>query len=110
MTIDQKVAIRGVLILADARFDNRRVGKRRNVIAEISPQALDCAGINYPAAGIGIQNSTMAIEGYLEAAIFNVRQRIRNARTGVVQPNWHLWRSKQIATWRRTEEEDLLTR
>src|ERR1700722_19553323 len=55
VSVDQKISVRGILVLADARLDHRRVSHRRKAAADVVPhyfrfrsrwQARLCVGID----------------------------------------------------------------
>src|SRR5260370_38997582 len=61
-------------------------------------------------AEIRIELCTMSIQGDLEAAVLDVRQRVRTLGMRVMQPGGHFRRVKVFPGRRRTEKENLLTR
>src|SRR5260370_36449208 len=61
-------------------------------------------------AEIRIELCTRSIQGDLEAAVLDVRQRVRTLGMRVMQPGGHFRRVKVFPARRRTEKENLLTR
>lgn len=68
MAVDQKIAGGGVFVLADARFEQRRVGQSREALAQQRARAPQRRWGEFAAAGFWIERGAVRIEGQLEAA------------------------------------------
>src|SRR5258708_31155540 len=101
MPVDQKIAGRGVFILANTRFQDRSVGERREAFGHESPH-FGC-GLHHPIASVRIERRAMPVESNFHAAILQVGQYIFAAVAAKVDPNWHFWRPELPISSGRTE-------
>src|ERR1041385_8640653 len=68
MPIDDKMLVGGLLVLAHARFDERRVLQAREPVAEVLARDLERGGAGRALAAGGIERRAARVVGHLEAA------------------------------------------
>src|SRR6476469_2910752 len=110
MAVNEEVAIPCVLILADARFNDRGLSERWDMFRDKRAQPQNGSLRDNPMIEIRIQSFSVKIKPKLEAAAFNVRQRIRNIWMLVIKPDRHARRFKAVAARRRAKKKDFLPR
>ena len=76
MPVDQKIAVRGIFILADARFDQRRIGEGGETLAQHRAGFAQSLLRDFAIAGFGIELRTMGIERDFESAAVERGDRI----------------------------------
>src|SRR5260370_30191496 len=108
MPVDQKVAVRGVFILADARFHDWRAGQGRESLGHESPDFFRV--LHHSIAAVRIERGAMPVESNFHAAVLEIGQNILAALGAEVKPNWHLWWRELPIAGGRTEVENLLAR
>jgi hypothetical protein len=72
MLIDQEISVRGVFVLADARFDDRRIFERGEAAGEKFARGSESFGGGDAGLRVGIDGGAVAIVGDFEAAGFEV--------------------------------------
>src|SRR5882672_1614293 len=72
MAVDQEIAVRRVLVLADARFDERSAGQRRKSPGHKSARRRKRFFSHAALGRIRVNRFAMTIERELEAAIFQI--------------------------------------
>src|SRR5438067_13538148 len=68
MAVDEKVAVGGVLVLADAALDQRRLGERRETAGEEIARCRETGGRHLALERVGIDGRDVRVERQLEAA------------------------------------------
>ena len=79
MAVDQEIAVRGVLVLADARFDKRRADQGRKAPGQKKARASSVIFSQVALGGIRINRFAVTIEREFEAAIFQVGHAVVSA-------------------------------
>ncbi len=72
MLIDQEISVRSVFVLADARFDYRRIFERGETAGEEFARGGEGFGSGDARLRVGIDGGAVAIVGDFEAAGFEV--------------------------------------
>src|ERR1700751_2165947 len=85
MAIDDEVAIRRLLILANASFHQRRVLERGKAQAQVLARSLQAAVVDAPFAIGGIECCSTRVVGNLETAALIARDSIHE-RLAMVRP------------------------
>jgi len=76
MTVDEKIAVRGIFVLANARFDNRSIFQSGQSQSQTPPCLSQTFSSGNPIAGIGIERWSMTIDRQLNTATGKRRQAI----------------------------------
>src|SRR5215207_2049438 len=108
MSINQKIAIRRVLILADARLHHRRIRQPWHSFSEILTHRLQSARANNSLAKIRIELLPVRVDRDLETATIKVRQRINEIVE--IDPRRHDPAIKTVVAGRDTKKDYLLSR
>src|SRR5206468_12066001 len=103
-----EVAVRGVLVLADPGFSERRVGERGKALGEEAVGFGETAGGDAAVSRIGLEVGTVTIEGKFDAAGFDIGNAVGAARIGEVDPGGEGVRGEAAIAGRRGEEPDFL--
>src|SRR5579872_3424767 len=107
MAVDQEIAVRGVFVLADARFDDGRVAQGGEAAAQIiAHKRKRFAGNAFDAVGINGRSVTVA--GDFDAAVFEIGHAVNFLSN--VEPSGEIAGSVGFVSRRRAEEIDFLTR
>src|SRR5690348_844375 len=110
MDIDQEVAVRAVLILADLGTDQlRALQQRETAIAignDLGERWLGRAAV----LSVGIDLDAMLVMRELQAPRFKVRETVEDVAAVEVRPSRHGAGKEPAITGRRGEIEDLLPR
>src|ERR1700730_11638070 len=77
MTIDQKVTVPGIFILANARLDERRIFESGNPSRQQLTHFGEPGARRYSIATVGIKGRSMTIDGYLSASVFEIGKAVR---------------------------------
>src|SRR5260370_35348446 len=107
MPIENEMIIQAVLVLADARFQQRGAFHSGESHRHIFSRLLDCFGRNRPLAGSGIEGGSARVISDLEAAPFIAGNAVKE-RSPVIDPSGQPVLSKTRITWRGAKEEHLL--
>src|SRR5262245_4090151 len=108
MAIDQKIAVRGVLVLADARLDERRVFQMRKAAGEVLTHWRQPLGRHLPLAGLRIECRTVTVERDLEPAGLQIRDAVD--LTAEVDPDGQQRRRESPVARRSAKKEYFLAR
>ena len=108
VTVDQKIAVRGVLVLADARLDERRVRERRDSLGQKAAHLFERLRGRHALRRVGVELRAVAVERDLDAAAFQIGQAV-NFRAPV-DPRGQRGGPEARVARRRAEEVDLLPR
>src|SRR5215468_5470345 len=76
MTVDQEVAVRSVLVLAHARFQQWRFGESGKTAREERPHARHALRDDETIAAVGIEGLAVAVGSDLEAAALQIRNAV----------------------------------
>ena len=93
MLIDQKISVRCVFVLADARFDHRCIVERREAAGQKFLRGGERFGSGDARLRVGIDLCAVAIVGHFEAAIFEVGHAVKFIAQD--QPRGHGGRRKR---------------
>ena len=74
--VDEELAVRRRLVLADARLDDRGVGQVRETHGQVGPHDLDALGVDDPLAVGGVERRTVAVGPDLHAATIDRREAV----------------------------------
>ena len=74
--VDQEIAVRAVLVLADPAVDERRVGEPGEALREIGPGRRDAFGGHAPVLRVRIDLGPVPVEGELEALPLQFRHAV----------------------------------
>src|ERR1700674_2243297 len=107
MAVDDEVAVRSLLVLANASFHKRRVLQGREAKAKILANVSQSFLADYPLAVSGIENRTARVVGDLEPAPAAARNSVTKA-SPVIGPHRQMRVGKTIIPGRRTKEKDIL--
>ncbi len=110
MAIDEEVAIRGVLVLADVRVNNGRIAQSGESGGDVSVRGRYFVGGHDAVGGIGIERGPVQIESNFEASSFEIGEAVHSAIVFEIDPNRHLWGFEARVTGGDAEEENFLTR
>src|SRR5689334_8714300 len=108
MTVDQKVAVGSVLVLADACFDDRRVLQIRQSQSKQTAYFFQSLSGRNSIAAVWIERRAMPIDCDLDAASIDVGQAISFAFE--IDPGWHRRRLESIVAGGRSKIENFLPR
>src|SRR5579859_5448714 len=107
MTVDQEIAVRSVFVLADARFDDRRVAQGGEATAQIiAHEAESFAGNALDA--IGINRRAVTVAGDFHAAVFEIGHAVN--LLSHIEPRGEISSGVTFVSRRRPEEINFLTR
>src|SRR3954469_9769429 len=106
MAIYEEVAVRRVLVLADARFEQGGTLHLRESAAQIGAHLLHASLPHQAIVVFRVDGSTVPIGGNLNTAVFDIRQAVHLIL--MVQPDRHGGRLVFERTRWRPEEEHLL--
>ena len=106
MTIDQKISIGGVFILADPRFNERRLLQIGETMNQITAHFIQYVFRYFTFFVVRIERRTMAIESDFDPSILEVGETINFASE--IDPNGHLRRAESGVAGRSPEEKDFL--
>src|SRR6266852_3096631 len=106
MPVDQKVPGRGVFILANARFDDRSAGQRRESLGHESASFFRI--LHHSIAAVRIERGAMPVEPNFHATVLEIRQNILTALGAEVKPNRHFGRRELPISGGRTKVKYLL--
>src|SRR5438105_8444398 len=109
MTVDQEVAVRGVLVLADAAFNHGCIyhgGKKMFNVPAVFLQPF--RGGDAPAR-VGVKRRTVPVNRHLEASVLEVGHAV-SLIVAQVDPSRQRGRLEPRITGWHAEEEDLLPR
>ena len=76
MAVDEELAVRRRLVLADARLDDRRVGQVREAQGHVGPHDLDALGVDDPLAVGRVERRAVAVRPDLHPATVDRREAI----------------------------------
>src|SRR5690242_11843131 len=107
MTVNQEIAIGAVFILADARFDDRRIAQSRESPAKIIAHERERLAGNAIEA-IGINGRTVNVAGDFEAAALDIGNSVRFG--GSVEPGGKISRGIAFVACRNAEKINFLAR
>src|SRR5919107_5073847 len=68
VAVNQEVAAGSVLVLADARFDDRGIKQSRHATGKMLPRGGQPLRRNYALAGVGVERGAVGVDRDLEAA------------------------------------------
>src|SRR5215210_2920357 len=103
VAVDQEVAVRAVLVLADAGFEQRRSGQPGEAERQVAPRPLQPLRARETLAGGGVERRPSRVVRDLEAAVVVPRNAVE-VLLAELDPD----REAVQVTRRRAEEEDLL--
>src|SRR5262247_1381330 len=106
MPIYKEVAVRSVLVLAHAGFEQRWILQLRQPASHICAHLLQTLFAYSAIARLGIEGIAVSVAGDLDAAILDIRQPVH--LVFMVQPNRHRRRPELTRTSRWSEVEHLL--
>src|SRR3984893_5666738 len=106
VSVDQKIAIRSVFVLAHARLDDGRVCQSREAFCHVGAHALDGFRRNHARLRIGVNALAVTVECDLEATRFKVRHAVHFVRLN--QPSRKRPRGKLVVSRRHAKKEHLL--
>src|SRR5215831_9854582 len=107
MAIYQKIAVRGVFVLADARFEDWCVLHRGHAARQILARQNQTLTARQPLARVRIKRFAVTINCAFDSPAIDVRQPI--GLVFKVNPGRHRRRPKLMVTSRRAEIKDFLT-
>src|SRR5580704_4571848 len=104
MAIDEEISVRGVFVLADARFDDWRVFQGGESVRGEFLRGSDGLGSCDAGLRVGIDGGAVAIVGNFEAAIFEIGHAVKFIAKE--EPRGHLRRLETRVAWRGAKEEN----
>src|SRR5205814_594909 len=106
MPIDQKVTAGSILVLADPRFNNRRLGKSREAARDVLPDLVHFLRRHNPRLRVRINARAVLVERDFQPAALQVWHSV----TLVVfdQPGGQCWRRKSVVSGRNAKIKDAL--
>src|SRR5438477_8334281 len=111
MAVDEKVAVGGVLVLAYAALDQRRLGERRKTADEEIARGRETGGRHLALERVRIDGRAVRVERQLEAARLQIGHSVNDVlQVGKVGPHRKGRRGKAPVAGRRPEEEYFLAR
>src|ERR1043165_6731043 len=109
MAVGDEMLIGGTLVLAHARFDERRVLQAREPVAEVLARDLERVGAGRALAAGGIERWAARVVGHLEAAPLVAGNAVHEA-LAVIGPDRQRVLAVAMIAGRRAEKEDFLAR
>src|ERR1700730_3481230 len=106
VSVDQKIAIRSVFVLAHARLDDGRVCQGREAFCHVGAHALDGFNRHHTRLRIGVNALAVTVQCDLEAPRFKVRHAVHFVR--LIQPSRKRPRGKLVVSRRHAKKEHLL--
>src|SRR5579864_570191 len=110
MPVHDEVFVRRVLVLTDARLNQRSAFERRETIIQVLTNELDRGSGRRAVAGSGIEGGAAVVVGYFETAPVVTRNAIEVMRGTVLDPCGHVGLDKPGVARGYAEEEHFLTR
>ena len=107
MPVDDEVAVRRLLVLADASFYQRRVSKGREAEGDVFANLLQCLLTDHALAIGRIEGRPARIVGDLESAAIAAGNAVAKA-SPVIGPYRQMLIRETIIAGRRAEEENIL--
>src|SRR5437773_10314987 len=108
MAVDQKIAAVRVLVLANARGDERRHRERRESSCNVLTNLRGGPFTYRPVARFGIETGAQSVKADLHAMLLGVRTSIRHTWICIVDPSRHTRRTKIVVRTRHSEKEQVL--
>src|SRR5580704_15429447 len=106
MTVDQKIPVRSIFILANARLDYRRISHCRKTARDIFLHDFCFGSRRQARLRVGIDPLSMMIERNLQPAAFNVRHSV--ILIFLKQPRGQSRRRESRVSWRHAKKENFL--
>src|SRR5581483_2598758 len=110
MTIDDEIAVCGVLILANARIHDRRVTERGKPLVDVGSRGRHFFRHDKAVQRVGINERTVLVESDFEAPRFEIRESVHAALVAEIDPDGYLRYAKAAVAGRNAEEEHFLAR
>src|SRR4249919_401996 len=108
--VDQEIAVRAVLILADLGPDQRCIAEGREAAVAEFYDFGERSVCRATALRIGINFGAVLVVGELDAASLEIGEAVENVAAVEVGPSGHRARQEAAVAGRRREIEDLLPR
>ena len=108
--IDQEVAVRAVLVLADAGFGERRALEQREAAVAVGDDLGERRLGRAAVLRVGIDRHAVRVVGELDAAALEIGKAVENVAAVEVGPAGHRAGQKAAIAGRRREEEHFLPR
>src|ERR1041385_6308241 len=106
MPIDQKIAVRRVLVLANAALHHRRIGQARHALSQILARGLQSTNGKHPLTTIGIELLSMRIDRELEPTPVEIRHCIDQVVE--IDPRRHHAAIETVISRRHTKKDYFL--
>jgi hypothetical protein len=106
--INQKISIGSAFVLADARFDDRRVFQGREAAGDKFARGFDGGDAGGAGLRVGISRCAVLIVGNFQAAIFQVRHAVKFIFQ--IQPGGQGFLAELNLSLRHSEKYNLLAR
>jgi len=108
MAIDEEISVRGVFVLADARFDDWSVFQRGETLRDEFLRGSDGLGSCDARLRVGVDGCAVTIVGNFEAAVFEIGHAVKFVAEE--EPRGHLRRLETRVAGRGAEEENFCAR
>src|SRR3546814_15074554 len=108
--VDQIIAVRAILILADAAAEQRGVCEAGEAPRDIGPRFGDAGGGELAFERVGVDRRAVRVEGDLESRAFEIGDAIDDSAVVEIGPYRPLGRGEARVTLRRASMIDLLPR
>src|SRR5262249_22765665 len=108
MPVDNEILVGRFLVLADSRFEQRRIFQPWKTKCDILPYALQRIRADYSLTRCGIKLRSASVVGYFEPAPLVSRNAVHEM-FAMVSPDWHLLVRVLLLPCRRAKEENLLS-
>ena len=107
MPVEKKVAVRGLLVLADASLNQRRVFQGREAEADVFANFSQCLRTDHALSLRGIEVRPAGIVGNLESAAIAAGNAVAEF-AAVIRPHGHRLIAEAVVASGRTKEENVL--
>src|SRR6476659_4157206 len=108
MEIDQEIAVRAILVLANTRLGERSSAKQREAAIPERDNFGQRGFARTPVLSVGIYDWTMDVMCEFDAAAFEIGEAVEHVAVVEIGPAGHGTRREALVAGRRREKEDLL--
>src|SRR5512132_4359108 len=106
MPVDQNISVRRVLILTNARFNNRRINKPRYPLCQILSHRLQSRRRDDALAAVGIELRSVCVDSHLQTTSIKIRHSVNEIVE--VEPRRQSAAAEHSVSRRNAEKENLL--